>query len=104
MSHSPIAERIRSHLIGLRMPRALEALQAVQTQIEQGQLTSLEALEVLLGEKYSTHESRRIDMVLQTASLTMVKTLAGYDFSVQPSLERARAITLAELGFIERRQ
>ena len=37
MSHEPIAERIRRHLIGLKMPRALEALQTVQSQIEQGQ-------------------------------------------------------------------
>lgn len=29
MSHEAIAERIRRHLIGLRMPRALEALQTV---------------------------------------------------------------------------
>jgi hypothetical protein len=44
MSHSPVAERIRRHLIGLKMPRALEALQTVQSQIEQGQLTALEAI------------------------------------------------------------
>ena len=33
MSHEPVAERIRRHLIGLKMPRALEALQTVQSQI-----------------------------------------------------------------------
>lgn len=104
MSHSPVAERIRRHLIGLRMPRALEALQTVQSQIEQGQLTALEAIEVLLGEEYSTRESRRIKMALQTARLSVTKTLAGYDFSFQPSLERGRVMALAELGFVERRQ
>lgn len=104
MSHSPVAERIRRHLIGLRMPRALEALQTVQSQIGQGQLTALEAIEVLLGEEYSTRESRRIKMALQTARLAVTKTLAGYDFSFQPSLERSRVMALAELGFIERRQ
>lgn len=104
MSHSSVAERIRRHLIGLRMPRALEALQTVQSQIEQGQLTALEAIEVLLGEEYSTRESRRIKMALQTARLSVTKTLAGYDFSFQPSLERGRVMALAELGFVERRQ
>ena len=104
MSHEPIAERIRRHLIGLKMPRALEALQTVQSQIEQGQLTALEAIEALLGEEYSTRESRRIKIALQTARLTVLKTLAGYDFSFQPSLERSRVMALAELGFIERRQ
>lgn len=104
MSHEPIAERIRRHLIGLRMPRALEALQTVQLQIEQGQLTALEAIEMLLGEEYSTRESRRVKMALQTARLTVLKTLAGYDFSFQPSLERSRVMALAELGFVERKQ
>ncbi len=104
MSYEPIAERIRRHLIGLKMPRALEALQTVQSQIEQGQLTALEAIEALLGEEYSTRESRRIKMALQTARLTVLKTLAGYDFSFQPSLERSRVMALAELGFVERRQ
>jgi hypothetical protein len=54
MNHEPIAERVRRHLIGLSMPRALEALQTVQSQLEQGQLTALEAIEVLLGEEYIT--------------------------------------------------
>jgi DNA replication protein DnaC len=34
----------------------------------------------------------------------VTKTLAGYDFGFQPSLERSRVMALAELGFIERRQ
>ncbi len=104
MSHDSMTERIRGHLIGLRMPRALEALPGVQSQIEQGQLTALEAIEALLGEEYSTRESRRIKMALQTARLTVLKTLAGYDFGFQPSLERSRVMALAELAFIERRQ
>lgn len=104
MNHDSVAERIRSHLIGLRMPRALEAFSGVQSQIEQGQLTALEAIEALLGEEYSTRESRRIKMALQTARLTVLKTLAGYDFSFQPSLERSRVMALAELEFVERHQ
>ena len=43
-------------------------------------------------------------MALQTARLSVTKTLAGYDFSFQPSLERGRVMALAELGFVERRQ
>jgi len=97
-------ERIRRHLVGLRMPRALEALEATLSRIEQGQLSALEALESLLGEEYSTRESRRIKMALQTARLTCIKTLASYDFSFQPSLDRNRVLALAELGFIERHE
>lgn len=95
---------IRRHLVGLKMPRALEALQTTLSRIEQGQLSALEAIESLLGEEYTTRESRRIKMALQTARLTTVKSLSGYDFSFQPSLDRNRVLALAELGFIERKQ
>lgn len=97
-------ERIRRHLVGLKMPRALEALQTTLARIEQGEVTALEAIETLLGEEYTTRETRRIKMALQTARLTTVKSLSGYDFSFQPTLDRNRVLALAELDFIERRQ
>lgn len=104
MSGGATTERIRRHLVGLKMPTALEALQATLSRIEQGEVTALEAIEALLGEELSTRETRRIKMALQTARLTTVKTLAGFDFSFQPGLDRARVLALAELDFIERRQ
>jgi hypothetical protein len=70
-------ERIRRHLVGLKMPRALEALQMTLARIEQGEVTALEAIENLLGEEYTTRESRRIKMALQTARLPTIKTLSG---------------------------
>ena len=97
-------DRIRRHLVGLKMPRALEALHTTLARIEQGEVTALEAIEALLGEELTTRESRRIKMALQTARLTTVKTLSGYDFSFQPGLDRERVLALAELDFIERRQ
>ena len=40
---------------------------------EQGEVSALEAIESLLGEEYTTRESRRIKMALQTARLPTVK-------------------------------
>jgi DNA replication protein DnaC len=97
-------DRIRRHLVGLKMPRALEALQMTLSRIEQGEVTALEAIETLLGEEYTTRESRRIKMALQTARLPTIKTLSGYDFSFQPSLDRHRVLALAQLEFVERKQ
>jgi DNA replication protein DnaC len=97
-------DRIRRHLVGLKMPRALEALQMTLARIEQGEVTALEAIETLLGEEYTTRESRRIKMALQTARLPTIKTLSGYDFSFQPSLDRHRVLALAQLEFVERKQ
>jgi DNA replication protein DnaC len=97
-------ERIRQQLVGLKMPRALETLETTLARIEQGEVSALEAIETLLGEELTTRETRRIKMALMTARLTTIKTLAGYDFSFQPSLDRNRVLALAQLEFIERRQ
>jgi DNA replication protein DnaC len=97
-------ERVRRHLVGLKMPRALETLQDTLTRIERGELSTLEAIEALLGEEFTTRQSRRIKMALQTARLTTIKTLSGYDFSFQPSLDRQQIFALAQLDFVERHQ
>jgi DNA replication protein DnaC len=97
-------DRVRRHLVGLKMPRALETLQETLARIERGELSTLEAIEALLGEEFTTRQSRRIKMALQTARLTTIKTLSGYDFSFQPSLDRQQILALAELGFVERHQ
>jgi DNA replication protein DnaC len=97
-------ERIRAHLVGLKMSRALEALDACVRRVEDGQLSALEFLDELLGEEHTTRESRRIKSSLLTARLTRIKTLEGFDFSFQPSLDKNRILALAELSFIARRE
>ncbi|WP_286133143.1 ATP-binding protein [Mycetohabitans sp. B4] len=64
----------------------------------------LEVLETLLAEEFTTRETRRIKTALQTARLSTIKTLAGYDFSFQPGLDRDRIMALAQLEFIECKQ
>jgi DNA replication protein DnaC len=97
-------ERIRSHLVGLRMPRALETLDHVVQQLEHGQISAIEAIEVLLAEEITIRESRRIKAALQMARLASIKTLSGFDFSFQPSLDRNRVLALAQLDFIDRHE
>jgi DNA replication protein DnaC len=95
-------ERIRHHLVGLKMARALEALDANVRRLEEGNISALEFLDELLSEEHSARETRRIKAQLMTARLTRIKTLEGFDFSFQPSLDRNRILALAELSFIER--
>jgi len=102
-SIAPI-DRIRNHLVGLRMPRALETLEHVVQQLERGQLGAIEAIETLLAEEITVRESRRIKAALQMARLATIKTLSGFDFSFQPSLDRNRIHALAQLDFIDRHE
>ena len=94
------AARVARH--GRQRPAAWQ--HRTLSRIEQGEVSALEAIESLLGEEYTTRESRHIKMALQTARLPTIKTLSGYDFSFQPSLDRNRVLALAELEFVERRQ
>ena len=99
---SETLDRIRASLVGLRMPRALEALDHTVRRIERGELTPLEAIDGLLAEEHATRESRRVAVALKTARLTPPKTLESFDFSFQPSLDRGRILALAQLDFVAR--
>ncbi len=99
-----ILDRIRRTLVGLRMPRALEVLDRTVRQLERGEVSALDAIDTLLAEELTVRESRRIKTALVMARLTAVKTLAGFDFSSQPSLDRDRILALAQLEFINRNE
>ena len=82
--------------------RALEVLDATFRRIEQGEIDGIEALDTLLVEELTVRENRRVKTALMMARLTAIKTLAGFDFGFQPSLDRNRILALAELKFIDR--
>lgn len=95
-------DRIRHDLVGLKMPRALEALDQIVRRLEHGEIGALEAIDILLAEELTLRENSRIKTALRMGRLATIKTLSGFDFSFQPSLDRERILTLAQLGFIGR--
>lgn len=97
-------DRIRHDLVGLKMPRALEALDQIVRRLEQAEISALEAIDILLAEELTLRENSRIKTALRMGRLATIKTLAGFDFSFQPSLDRDRILTLAQLGFVSRHE
>jgi DNA replication protein DnaC len=97
-------ERVRRNLVGLRMPRALEVLDHTMQQLERGEIGAVEAIDALLSEEFSGREGPRVKQALRMARLSTVKTLSSFDFSFQPSLDRNRILSLAQLAFIERNE
>ena len=95
-------DSVKKSLVALKMPRALEMLDATLRRVEQGEVTWIEALDQLLIEELTLRDNRRVSTALRMSRLTTVKTLAGFDFSFQPSLDKNRIMALAELGFIDR--
>ena len=99
-----VLERIQRTLVGLKMPRALEALDQAVRQLERGEASALEVIDTLLAEELTLRENRRIKTALVMARLSTIKTLAGFDFTFQPSLDRGRILALAQLDFIDRNE
>jgi hypothetical protein len=53
-------DQVRRHLVGLKMPRALEVLDHTMRQLERGEIGTLEAIDTLLGEELTLREGRRV--------------------------------------------
>ena len=102
MSAASSVERLKTSLVALKMPRALEILDATLRGVERGEIGAVEALDALLVEEMTVRESRRIKMAVQMAKLAAIKTLAGFDFAFPPSLDKNRILALAGLPFIDR--
>jgi len=75
---SPVSlvDRIRRHLVGLKMPRALEVLDHTLRRLECGEIGALEAL---LGEELTLREGRRVRAALKMSRLLNIKTLSDQD-------------------------
>jgi DNA replication protein DnaC len=99
-----LVDQIKRSLVGLKMPRAIEILDATVRRLERGEVTAIEAIDALLAEELTLRENRRIKIALMMARLSAIKTLAGFDFSFQPSLDKNRVMALAELAFIDRNE
>jgi DNA replication protein DnaC len=97
-----VVDRIKQTMVALKMPCAIEILDATVRRLERGEMTALEAIDALLAEEFTLRENRRIKTALVMARLSTIKTLAGFDFSFQPSLDKNRIMALAELKFIDR--
>lgn len=95
MSASSVIERVKTNLVSLKMPRALEILDVTLRGLERGEISAHDAIDALLTEELTMRENRRIKMAVQMAKLSAIKTLAGFDFAFQPSLDKNRVLALA---------
>ena len=87
ISAPSVIERVKTTLVALKMPRALEVLDVTLRGIERGEIGRRGHRRV--AHRRADHaENRRVRMAVQIARLSAIKTLAGFDFAFQPSLTR----------------
>jgi DNA replication protein DnaC len=101
MSEASEYQKLRSHLAFLRMTAAAEALPAELDHAGKAKLTHQGFLERLLGVEVSAVEERRRASLARFASLPSPFTLADFDFSAQPSVDKKLVDELATLRFVE---
>jgi DNA replication protein DnaC len=90
----------RERLLKLNLVRAGEHLDALVSEAVQGNLSPHRFLDQLLEEELRYREERRIRTSLTLSGLPTGQTLANFDFSFQPSIERSRIETLGTCQWI----
>ena len=90
-------DRLRQILADLRMPGALEALDAILHGVDGGTLTAPDAIEQLLSAQIHLRNNRRLQAAMRSSRLPAVKQLRDFDFTFQPSLRREQIESLHEL-------
>jgi len=97
-------ESIRTMLADLKLPGALEAADGILSEADGGKLTAATAIEQLLRAQITLRNNRRLQAAMRSSRLPVVKTFDQFDFSFQPSIKREQIMSLAELGFLERKE
>ena len=99
-----LRDRLRAELADLKMPGALEALDAILAGLDGGTLDAPAAIEALLVAQITLRNNRRLQAAMRSSRLPVVKTLRDFDFSFQPSVKREQLESLHTLGFVERKE
>ena len=101
MSGTSTYQQLRAHLAFLRMSAAAEALPGELDHAIKAQLSHQDFLERLLATEVAAVDERRRASLARFASLPSPFTLADFDFSAQPSVDKKTIDELGTLRFVE---
>src|SRR3712207_20986 len=88
----------------LRLSGVLATLDARHRQAIDGQWSYVEFLERLLEDEVERRAQKQLALRVRRAALTTTKTLDGFDWSFNPSINRQQVLHLASGDYIRRRQ
>jgi DNA replication protein DnaC len=93
----PRMERLESQLTRLKLLSTRERLDGLLESGARGKMSFLDFLDHVIQEEIASKDVKRARMRLQMAKFPLNRCLEGYDFALQPSLDR-RLITELETG------
>ena len=88
----------------LRMPTMAKQYRSLAREAEERNLSYEEYLLALLEAEAQSREENQKQRRLKQATFPVQKTLDTYDFSLMPSLNRNRLLTLAKGDFVEKKE
>src|SRR5262245_29377407 len=94
---------LESYLRQLRLPMFVKHYRPFATDAVQQQLDYVRYLLALAEQEVTKREQNRQQMRLKAARFPVSKELAGYDFSLVPSLNKAQVLDLARGDYIRQR-
>src|ERR1700729_825294 len=95
-----VYERMRDSLEQLNLHRAVECVDGLLDRVGNGDLSTVELLDQLLGAELGVRRERRIAMRLKLAGLPTAKTIDAFDFHFQPSIDESQIRDLHTLRFL----
>ena len=95
-----LTHELTPHLKRLRLSGILETLEARHRQAIDGQWSYVEFLAHLLEDEVERREQKQLALRLRRGAINTTKTLEGFDFNFNPSLNRQRVLHLATCEFI----
>jgi DNA replication protein DnaC len=96
----PREERVVSALKRLQLTHVRETLAAVLSEAAKEEWTYLEFLDQILGREVNAKQGKRIQMGMQIAHFPCVRTLEGFDFSFQPTVDERLIRELSTGNFV----
>jgi DNA replication protein DnaC len=88
----------------LRLSGILDTLEARHRQAVEGQWSYVDFLERLLEDEVERRAQKQLALRLRRSNLNATKTLEGFDFSFNPTLNRQQVLQLASCDYIRRKR
>jgi DNA replication protein DnaC len=92
--------RVQSHFARLKLNRLPDCLDPIAEDATKRQATYVEFLDHLLAAEIAARLERDIAMKTKLAHFPVIKTLDGFDFAFQPSIDERQIRELATLRFV----
>jgi DNA replication protein DnaC len=98
------AAQVKLYARELKMPGLAGAFEEVVRDAAAAGRSSFEVLAACLAAEVASRAEHRLAARITAARFPAPKSLEGFDFALQPSLEKARVLGLAEGGFLRARE